>query len=227
VLLHALPLDGSMWPDEVRGLAPDVVAPTLYGLGDSVEDWARGVLDLAGSGSLDVVGCSVGGSCAVEVARLAPDRVRSLVLVGAKAGHRPEPDRRDAAVRLLAEQGLDRAWDELWAPLFAPDADPAVVARARRIARHQDVDAVIRGVVAFHGRPDREQFLEELDVPVLIVRGEHDRIPRDPAALAARLRHGRFTEVVGAGHYVPLERPAALAEVLRVALDRGPTATTA
>src|SRR4051794_26295564 len=64
VLLHALPLDGTMWPDEARLPGHRVMAPTLYRLGDTIQQWASAVLDLADPGPLVVVGNSVGGSCA-------------------------------------------------------------------------------------------------------------------------------------------------------------------
>ncbi len=63
VLLHALPLDGQVWGDVAGLLDEDVVAPTLYRLGDSLRAWAGGVLDLAGPGPFVLVGNSVGGSC--------------------------------------------------------------------------------------------------------------------------------------------------------------------
>jgi pimeloyl-[acyl-carrier protein] methyl ester esterase len=119
VLLHALPLDGSMWPAELRELAPRVLAPTLYPLGETIEAWATAVLELAGPGPLVLIGTSIGGSCAIEVAALAPERVRQLVLIGAKPGHRPEPDARDTAVRLLAQHGMRAAWPEYWRPATA------------------------------------------------------------------------------------------------------------
>ena len=139
-----------MWPPEMRSLAPTVMAPNLYEFGDSIEAWASGVLDTVGRGPLVVVGNSVGGSCAIEVARLAPERVRLIVLVGAKPGHRPEPDFCDAVIRLLSEHGMSVAWREYWEPLFAPNADPLVVQQARRIALAQSVDAIIGGVRVFH-----------------------------------------------------------------------------
>jgi hypothetical protein len=53
-----------------------------------------------------VVGNSVGGSCALEVARAAPDQVEAVVLVGAKAGVRPDPALRAEAVGTLADGGI-------------------------------------------------------------------------------------------------------------------------
>ncbi|MDK1389512.1 hypothetical protein QN224_29465 [Sinorhizobium sp. 8-89] len=46
LLLHALPLDGSMWADQLDLLPGETYAPTLYGFGDRVEDWAAEALRL-------------------------------------------------------------------------------------------------------------------------------------------------------------------------------------
>ncbi|HEV7758841.1 MAG TPA: alpha/beta fold hydrolase, partial [Acidimicrobiales bacterium] len=99
VLLHALPFDGRMWRAERDLLGSEALAPSLYRFGARLEDWAQGVLDLVGGEPLVVVGCSVGGSCALEIARAPPDQVAGIVLVGAKAGVRPDPALRDRAVR--------------------------------------------------------------------------------------------------------------------------------
>jgi pimeloyl-ACP methyl ester carboxylesterase len=193
-----------VWPTELRSL-DESVAPTLYDFGDDIAEWAKGVLDLVPGGSLDLVGNSVGGSCALEVAALAPERVRSIVMIGSKAGHRREPDFRDEALRVLAEDGIGAAWDRYWVPLFAPDADPAVVARARAITEALGADAVARGVRAFHGRPDRHEFALSLDIPILTIGGEFDIRP----ALSSEVL------IAGSGHYVPLERPAELTRVVQ------------
>jgi len=215
VLLHALPLDGSMWSTEVRGLAAPTVTPDLYALGDSIEAWAVGVLDLVPSGPLVLVGNSVGGSCAIEVAHLAPDRVERIVLLAAKPGHRAEPDLRDAALRCLADEGLDVAWERFWSPLFGPDAKPAAIDAARQIAIDQDVDDVIRGVQVVHSRPDRSTFLSSWSGPVHVVAGVHDVAPRGGDRLAASLSNATFHPIAGAGHYVTFERPDATLAVLR------------
>ncbi|MDP1794028.1 MAG: alpha/beta hydrolase [Acidimicrobiales bacterium] len=214
VLLHPLPFDASVWPDEVR-LLDESIAPTLYDFGEDIRGWARGVLDLAGPGPLDLVGNSVGGSCALEVAALAPDRVRSLVLIGAKAGHRPDPEFRDEALRVLGEDGLDAAFDKYWAPLFAPGTDPSVIDRGRAFAHAAGVAAVRRGVAAFHSRPDRHDFALGLDVPVLVIAGEHDVGAARTLGLGGELRHGTYRQLDGCGHFAPLEQPSQLANLLK------------
>jgi pimeloyl-ACP methyl ester carboxylesterase len=217
VLLHALPLDATMWRGEIDVDVESTVAPTLYGLGETLTEWAAAVLDVAGDGPLLVVGNSVGGSCAVEIARLAPDRVAAIVLVGAKAAVRPDPAARDAAIRLLAEGGMAAAWPKYWKPLFGPHAPPEVVASARRIAFSQPLDDVIRGVRAFHDRRDRSDVARAWPKPLIVVSGEHDRSP--PLAitttLAASAPRGRLHVVEDCGHYVGLERPREVERILQ------------
>ncbi|MBD9490459.1 alpha/beta fold hydrolase [Ensifer sp. ENS11] len=91
LLLHGLPLDGTMWAKQMELLPGATYAPTLYSFGDRIESWAEKALALTTAQRLVVVGCSVGGSCALEVAALAPDRVPALVLIGTKAWRRLDP----------------------------------------------------------------------------------------------------------------------------------------
>jgi len=220
VLLHPLPLDGSIWPVGLWGLADAVHAPTLYGAGGSLTAWAATALADIPAGPCVVVGNSVGGSCALELTHLAPQRVRALVLIGAKAGARPDPAFREEAIRLIQDEGIDAAWDRYWGPLFALDCDQAVVEAAKAIAQGLPVNHIVNGVRAFHTRPDRATLLASLDIPVTIVRGEHDRIPKDPELLVSTLHRGAFIEVGGAGHYVPIERPSAVVSIVRDVINR-------
>lgn len=217
VLLHALPLDGSVWANAMQLEVETTIAPTLYGLGESLESWAHGVLDLAAHGPLVLVGNSVGGSCALEIARLAPDRVAAVVLVGAKAGHRPEPSLRDAAIRDLTERGMAAAWPKYWEPLFGRGAPATAIERARRIAFAQPVDDVVRGVRVFHGRPDRTDFIRSWPKRLVVVSGDEDPspLPSTTAAEAAAAPRGELHLIERSGHYVGLESPLRLERIVR------------
>ena len=105
VLLHALPFDKRMW-DTTQPLLSDALAPTLYGLGHSLQEWAVAVLDHCEGEELIVVGSSVGGSCALEIARASP----GIVLVGAKASVRRDPVARELIVRARQDDGIHAAW---------------------------------------------------------------------------------------------------------------------
>ncbi|WP_431284828.1 alpha/beta fold hydrolase [Humitalea sp. 24SJ18S-53] len=217
LFLHALPLDGSMWAGQKDLLPGATHMPNLYPFGDSVQAWAAAALSLVTGNRLIVVGCSVGGSCAIEVAVAAPERIAALVLIGTKAAHRPDPALHASALGIIRDQGLDHAWARFWSPLFSRAASSAVIGDARRAALRQSPRDVARGVTAFHSRPSRDQFLAAFPRPVIIVTGAEDRMP-GPEASAAQARstpQGRLHIVQDCGHYVPLERPGPLNLILR------------
>jgi pimeloyl-ACP methyl ester carboxylesterase len=218
LLLHPLPLDGSIFTNDLHALGGGCHAPTLYEAGNDIVDWARAALDVVGDGPIVVIGNSIGGSCAIEVARLAPAKVKALVLCGAKPGHRPEPTFRDEALQLIADEGLRAAWDRYWLPLFGPNTPADVLNRMWLVASRQGERAISSGVRAFHGRPDRSAFLARWDGPVLIVSGEHDIHPARARSLAKRLPNAEFRLIAGVGHYVPVEAPRELVMVAREAV---------
>ena len=218
MLLHPLPFDGSVFGAAVRELADECFAPTLYGLGGDIGAWARAGLDIVGDGPIVVVGNSIGGSCAIELALLAPTKVRALVLSGAKPDHRPEPSLRDQALRAIEVDGLRSAWERYWLPLFGPEAAQGVIELAWDRAERLGAESIANGVRVFHGRPDRASFLASWPGKVSVVSGQHDLHPERSRALAARLPSATFHRIAHAGHYVPIERPDDFASVVSTAV---------
>src|SRR2546423_9730228 len=125
LFLHALPLDERMWEPQ-RAAFPDAVAPRLYGRGSTMEGWARSILDEV-EDDFAVVGASMGGYCALEVVRRAPERVRGLVLVGAR-GEADSPERRGGRAETPAPiraGGARAPWGGLRPKPFPPGATQA------------------------------------------------------------------------------------------------------
>ena len=226
VLLHAFPLDSLMWEPQHEALAGhEVLAPDLYGFGSSMEEWAHAILPQV-EGRFVLVGASMGGYCALAIARLAPERVAALVLAGSRAD--PDtPERREgraATIELIRERGPEALWEETRPKLFPPDADPEVVEAARELAVAQDPDGLVRGVEAIRDRRDSTDVVEALECPVLVAVGDSDPfVPvADAEALAARARDGRIA-VYGSGHLPSLERPDEFNRSLLAVLDSAAT----
>lgn len=218
LLLHPLPFDGSVFPGDLSAFGSECVAPTLYGAGDDIVGWARAALDAVGDGPIIVVGNSIGGSVGIEVARLAPLKVKALVLCGSKPRHRPDPRLCDEALQVIERDGLRAAWERYWLPLFGPAASTEVIDHGWNSAYRQGPKAIAAGVRAFHGRPDSEAFLMSWSKPALIVSGQHDTRPARSRRLAGRLPDAEFRLVSGAGHYIPLEAPRAFKGIITDAL---------
>ncbi|SMH51151.1 alpha/beta fold hydrolase [Mesorhizobium australicum] len=217
LLLHALPLDRSMWTGQMGLLPGATQAPNLYTLGGDLPAWAASALATMRGDRIVVAGCSVGGSCALEVARLAPERVAALVLIGTKAEHRPDPELHAAALAMLDDGRVDAAWQTFWQPLFSTATPAHVVESARRCALAQPPSDLARGVTAFHTRDSRTDVLAGFGGPIAIVTGAEDTAPglATSERQTRMARDGSLHVIPDCGHYVPLERPGEINAILR------------
>jgi len=200
LLLHAFPFDERMWEPQHDVLAGwDWMAPTLYELpGDSMEEWARALLDRVPD-EIVAVGASMGGYLALELARQAPERVRGLLLAGSRADA-DSPERRavrEETLRVLREEGVD-AWN--------PDAAPGYAA-----------EDFARATVALRDRRDARDVVGSFAGPLLVVVGEADELlsADEARAIAAAARDGRAEVVPDAGHIVSLDQPGRFNTLLR------------
>ncbi len=212
VLLHGFPLDERMWDGQRDGLrGVDVLAPRLYGLGHSVEEWAEAVLAQF-EGDAVAVGASMGGYVALAMARLAPDRVRGIVLAGSKAApDSPERKRqRDATARILREDGVE-AW-------YRQSGTPA----PEHWVLEQSAEDLARATEVLRDRPDATAVVRTFWGPVLIVVGSEDDIVSVDEAheMAEAAADGRVEVIEGAGHLVSLDAPWRFNELLAEFLSR-------
>ena len=204
--LHALPFDERMWEPQLSEF--DGIAPKLYPLGESFDEWALGVLQQL-PGTFVAVGASMGGYTAAAIARLAPERLAGLVLAGSRADADP-PERaplREEWIRIAREQGGEGLWEAAAKSFFPPGTPEEIVERAHTIATEQDPEGLVRAVTAIRDRPDSTEAVTN-GMPLLLVAGEHD--PLIPVAvgeeLAAHSPAGRV-EVLDCGHLPNWERP--------------------
>ena len=205
-----------MWAAQMDLLPRSSYAPTLYGYGNTIEEWGSEALKRAPTDRLIVVGCSIGGSCALEVAAVAPERVAALVLIGTKARHSPDPELHASALDLLEQEGINQIWAQFWAPLFSGSTDKEIVEAARALALRQPPEHIACGISVFHTRPSRDRLIAEFQSPVIVITGEDDSAPGRTASaeLADSARRGRLHIIPSCGHYVPLEHPNALRAIL-------------
>jgi 3-oxoadipate enol-lactonase len=231
VLVHGYPLDHSMWSGQLDALADRyrVIAPDLRGFGQSdttagtvsmrqMADDVAGLLDaLQINEPVVFCGLSMGGYVAWQFALAYRARLAKLVLCDTRAVA-DSPDaaagRRKTAERVLAE-GSAVAAEALLPKLFAPatsQKQPQIVEATRQVilrTKPEGIAAALRGMAE---RPDVTSRLGEIDVPALLVCGQHDGIspPDEMRQIAAKMPKATFQEIAGAGHMAPLEQPAAV-----------------
>ena len=191
----------------------------------SLDDAARDVTALLDRLELEQVvlgGCSLGGYVTMAVLRAAPERVAGLVLIDTKAtADAPEAAqaRRDLAERAESEGVSGWLADAMLPNLLSTETRetrPDVVETVRGLIDSQSGAGVAWAARAMANRPDSTDRLADVDVPALVIVGQHDAVtPPDAAqAMAESLPSGELVVVPQAGHLTPLEAPAMVTEAI-------------
>jgi pimeloyl-ACP methyl ester carboxylesterase len=211
LLLHAFPLDERMWEPQRPALeGHEVIAPRLYGHGQTMDAWADSIAGET-EGELVVVGASMGGYCALTLARRAPERVRGLLLLGARPDADSEERRAGRAdtIELIRREGPEALWRSMVPKLFRDEskADDRLLCRDR--------DGLVGAVEAIRDREDSTDVARRFARPLQFVVGEFD-----PFVSAEELAEFEVREVTGAGHLVNFELPDVFNEILGEFLAR-------
>jgi pimeloyl-ACP methyl ester carboxylesterase len=217
VLLHAGVADSRMYRQQLETLAParafDLPGFGQTPIGPDTPDDRTFVLDNLPDGRATLIGTSLGGRLALEVALESPERVAALVLVGAGLdGHQWSEEVRafgaeeDAA---LERGDLDAAVEanvKLW---LADDVDPEVRALVADMQRNAFSLQEGHDIPIPPLDPPASGRLGEIDVPTLVVTGDEDvhDIHEIAEKLAAEIPGAERATIAGSGHLPSLERP--------------------
>jgi|EP01034_Spumella_vulgaris_P031837 pimeloyl-ACP methyl ester carboxylesterase len=218
VLIPGYMLDQTLWDDVLPLLGTDT--PVIHGslrVGATVDEMARQVL-AACPPRFALAGFSMGGYIARDMARLAPERVQSLILIASSGRPDSQTTREQRAKAALNTppgpfKGLSKG---AIATSLHPDRanDALLIARVRAMGERLGRDVFLRQSLLERGDLDR---LGEIVCPTLVIAAAQDRLRS--LAEAQELRDGvpgaQLAVVEHSGHLVPLEQPAMLAALMR------------
>jgi pimeloyl-ACP methyl ester carboxylesterase len=194
---------------------PESKAVDGYGMRDSLQSMAQHVLDQV-PGRIDLFGHSMGGRIALEVFRLAPERVRRLALVS--TGVHPlqpgEREKREALRDIGRKDGIEALAEAWLPPMVAPRRvhDEALMAPLRAMCIRAGMAVFEAQIEALLARPEQESLLPRIACPTLVMTGSQDSWsgPRQHEAIAAAIPNSELVIVEGAGHMIQLEAPEAV-----------------
>ncbi len=198
---------------KLRFLKIPVAAP--YKLRDMAED-VTGLMDALGIKSGHLVGASMGGMIAQEIAISFPQRVRSLTSIMSTTGNPkvPQPTR-EAAALLMApppktkEEFFERfaqTWKILRVGSF-PEDEALDRSRAERtFARGLNPAGVVRQMRAILASGSRKERLHSVKAPTLVIHGTVDPLVRPEGGkdTAASISGAKLLMVEGMGHALPI-----------------------
>lgn len=186
---------------------------------DSLTQMAQDLLVLH-PGPLRVAGHSMGARVALEMARLAPERVEKLALLdtgfhGLKPG---EPEKRAEIVQYAYDHGMQALADRWLPPMVweGNQSDADLMAGLNAMVLRMSPELHARQIKALVNRPDASTYLKDIRCPVLVMVGRQDAW--SPVAqheeMQALLPDARLHIIEEAGHFAPVERPDAVADLL-------------
>ncbi|MFE7929502.1 alpha/beta fold hydrolase [Streptomyces sp. NPDC057456] len=216
-VVRRLPSDQGTVRFDQRGWGASRELPGPYHLDQLADDLLR-VVEECVAGPFVLVGHSMGGKVGQLVAARRPAGLAGLVLVA------PAPPLPAAGVTEEYRQGLSHAYDSPETVGHALDHALTAVALPRPVR-----DAVVRDSLAASAdartewplRGIAQDVTEEarrIKAPVTVLAGEHDKVEPPHVlreCLLPYVPHATMTTVPGAGHLLPLEAPAAVADALR------------
>jgi pimeloyl-ACP methyl ester carboxylesterase len=240
VLLHGLACGQRMWFHQIRalkgcfrviaydqrghGLTDAPPAATSYSAGHLARDLV-GVLDALQIDRAAIVGFSLGGGPALALAASKPERVSRLVLADVGAGA-DDPVKIEALARRCVDLIRRGDVDELVCEMLRSELFK-VYAR-RNLRRRNHMAALIRATPVDGLRFTLSQvlakrkslfrltgILQSIQVPTLVMVGEHDYACSKAARLLAQAIPNATLKIVeNSGHMAPLEQPAAFSAAL-------------
>ena len=221
ILLPGLMCDAAAWAPQVQALSAQAtcVVPA-WGALDSITAMAEHVLATAPTATFALAGHSMGGRIALEVMRLAPQRVERLALLdtgihpfaAGEAGAKEKAGRM-ALLELAQNQGM-RVMGAQW---LRGMVHPSVQGTA---LFEQILDMLERSspaqfdaqIAALLGRPDAAPVLPTITCPTLVLTGREDlwSPPDQHAAIASAIPGAKLVIVEQCGHMATVEQPQAV-----------------
>jgi len=202
-----------------RGVGRSDVPAGPYTIPQMAAD-AVAVLDAAGVQRTHVVGASLGGVVAQELALSYPERVRSLVLACTTCGGAeavlPEAD----VISLLATRGTQTTEEgfRASAPYIYDPGTPTerieedLAIRLGTVVSAEGYFAQLMAAVGY----DTSERLGAIGVPTLVVHGRSDRLvpPGNGELIARKIPGARLVLLQGASHIMFTDQPEAVGRVL-------------
>ncbi len=226
LLAPGLMCDATSW-GPVPSMLPNFDCRVVdHGMADSLSQMAESLLAQAPE-RFALAGHSMGGRVALEVMRIAPERVTHLGLFD--TGHLPKPTglageeeirKRMALLTIAREQGVRTMAHEWVKGMVAPRRlnDQPLIESILTMFDRKNADTFERQLRALIQRPDATSVLQQVKVPTLVLCGELDAWspPTQHQAIADCIpaRPG-VVSIADCGHMAMQEQPEAVAQAMR------------
>ncbi|MEP0520291.1 MAG: alpha/beta fold hydrolase [Hyphomicrobiales bacterium] len=222
LFLPGMLCDARLFGPQLEAFAPqyDVVVGALDSA-STISEIATAVLDAVPNGPLNIAGLSLGGIVAMEIAKLAPQRLQRLALID--TNHLADTAERVA----IRNTQITKVRSGCLYDVLVEEMKPNYLAQQHRsdedllnllidMAMKLGSEVFLRQSLALRDRVDQSDGLRSIVVPTLILCGEEDALcpPARHEAMAKLIEGAELVSIPCAGHITTLENPKAVNEAL-------------
>lgn len=235
VLLHGFPLSRTMWQPNVGAIADAgfrVITPDFPGFGENtsfadintMEDMAKGVAELLSSLKIEraiIGGLSMGGYVTFALYATQPELFAGLVLCDTTSVSDTDEKRkgRFELIEKIERQGSQALVENMLPNLIADstkEKDRELVEELERVFAAVNPKAAIAALRGMAARADHTNLLGDINVPTILIFGEHDKVTNLDAArmMHAGISGSKLVVIENAGHFSNQEQPAAFNDAI-------------
>lgn len=220
-LLSGLLCDQTVWQAQINALKDirDVRAVDFQGF-DDLTDMAESVLSHAPA-VFALAGHSMGARVALEIMRLAPQRVDRLALLDTGT-HPVKPGEKEARQKLIdlaREHGMEALANQWLPPMMSPmnASNGSLLKPLKEMVRDMSVGTFEGQVRALLNRPDASLQLSSIKCPTLVGVGREDAWSNlaQHESMAEDIENSSLVVFERSGHMAPYEAPTAVNKALR------------
>lgn len=227
ILLHAFPLNRSMWMPQVEELSKDfqIITTDFRGFGESQSTDEPYTMDLLAEDIYGLLkhltinefilgGLSMGGYVAFAFYRKYPEMVEGLILADTRAVADNEEGKanRKAVAELVQKEGVDAIAEHMTPKLLGKttlETKPDLIEQVKQIISTNSVKGIVNAQLGMAQRPDSNPTLKEITCPTLILVGDEDELT--PLEMAENLKcnipNSKLQVIPKAGHLSNMEQP--------------------
>lgn len=227
IFIHGFPFNKSMWNKQFNALKNNyrVIAYDVRGHGNSdagkadfsIELFVKDLLNFMDALKIDktmLCGLSMGGYIALNAIQNYPDRFDALILSDTNciADTAEVKEKRMKTIASIKKGGVEQFADESIKNLFAPvsfETKNEEIAAVREMIVNTPKQSLYKTLRAFYERKETCSKLQDINVPVLIMVGNEDKItpPAVAQLMHEKIKNSLLFIVEHAGHLSNMENP--------------------
>ncbi|WP_415398178.1 alpha/beta fold hydrolase [Sulfurimonas sp. CS5] len=233
VFIHGFPFDHTLWDDvisefkdeyycisyDIRGFGKSEIKSAQFTMESYTQDLESVVLGL----KLDkpiICGFSMGGYIALR----ANERENYKALILANTATNSDSDeaklKRAAGISDIDAKGIEPFIDAFFSAAFSEDflkKEPLKIANIKKNIMNFNPIGIKAALLAMISRTDTTQSLEEMDIPVLLITSENDKIiPKETMKqMASKIKNSTLVSLSESGHVSMIENPDGFKSAVR------------